>query len=1188
MKNKILKQYNEISELIHKEEEKNLDRLISSIVTIELKENGDTCNSKEKSDDNSKRRRDEHIVMTSLLSLRIHAGCFLIRSGQTDKLEQLREDLKNLVSNVKNLEYEWEITETVRRDSYDLLKVICDPKDIDIIAHNYMWDLSTIPVQEIKPGMFFLFTNISQYLQSIGQISEAMTLLEALCNYSRERNNPDHKELVCRVLTQICDDSPETTCRIADVDKDYFFDDTSIYAGDFYWFYGCNLENLGRTGDALDSFKKCYQIRKNELEETNYYTELVRREIAICQFSLSNGHEGKEDLKRFIDLIESGAFVNESDLEQLQILEAKTLCVFLMDLSDMSNPEEYMHYLKIYGHLCQKYEYISDPSISMRMAWNMRGGYYLNIGDYIQAESAFLNALKVRVNDESKSIISRIQIQSNLLLIYYVQNDLDKAYPLAGQLIEEIENDESGDRVQDADIFRIYSFLISMKMQSLSDPEEDEISEITNLLNETCSDLLSDRNVTISREEIVFAVICILYLIQQETASLVEEKHFSSALRKIEREGDSFDLAPMQWTILYYCQAILLWNMNDPDAKTYFEKTIHSVGNSGIQHTQKATFCQNYAAYLCKHGELNTGYHYIQKSLSEVTTLWHHYVQYLNDTRLLMILSPVQLTFSGCYAILRQIVNIETAYEQLLRFKALASLAGRERNRIIHKSHFNSELLQRIQQLQNAIAALESENILRDAKRDYDKQDEELRCLEKEFAVQFLKNIEFTDISLKAVQDAIPDYSAVLEYFLTADTYGQTQFEADNYTDHSVIDIYITTKETKNCNTYRITVPNGLSVMEDAKIFVSTMQHKSTGEATIDELDVLDTVRSRLYDAIIAPILPYIEGYGTVYIAPDNELVNLPFDLLHNEDKIKLADRHNSVKIECARDFLFKDSSTSSVKGTLIIGSPEYDIREREKDQERKEPENYGKQRKLDIDSDFIEYLPFSKVETYRVNSRIGGELYTGLYATKQVVLSAKGYENIHIATHGYFDIDGEDVSLYSSSLIFAGIKNWLRTGRINPLYGNGYVTADEVSRMDLSSTKLVVLSSCFSGMNDVLFNTGFYGMISALSAAGAKYVISNLWSVDDFATAVIMDAFYYYYANGWNEPPIALSKARDYLRNVTIDELKRQGWFHPSTYQMLDADSRNFMYSLENKNGKLRPFRDEFFWGGFTCYECH
>lgn len=1188
MKNEILKQYNEISELIHKEEEKNLERLISAIVTIELKENGKACNSKEKSDDNNKRRRNEHIAMASLLSLRIHTGCFLIRSGQTDKPEQLREDLENLVSNVKSLEYEWEITEAVKRDSYDLLKAICDPEDIDIIDNNYNWFLGKMPAQEIKPEMFFLFMDISQYLQSIGQISEAMTLLEALCNYSRERNNPSHKELVCRVITRICDDSPETTCRIADVDKDYFFDDTSIYAGDFYWFYGFSLENLGRTGDALDSFKKCYQIRKKELGEANYYTELARREIAICQFSLSNGNEGKEELKRFIDLIESGAFVNESDPEQLQILEAKTLCAFLMDLSDMSDPEEYKYYLEIYGHLCQKYEYLSDPSISMRMAWNMRGGYYLNIGDYIQAESAFLNALKVRINDESKSIVSRIQIQSNLLLMYYVQNDLDKAYPLAGQLIEEIENDESGDRIRDADIFRIYSFLISMEMQSLSDPEEEEIYEITNLLNDTCSELLADSNVTISREEVVFTVICILYLIQQETASLAEEKHFSLALRKIEQEGHSFDLAPMQWTILYYCQAILLWNMDDPDAKTYFGKTIHSLGNSGIQHTQKAVFCQSYAAYLCKHGELNSGYYYVQKSISEVTTLWHHYVQYLNDTRLLMILSPVQLTFSGCYAILRPTADIGTAYEQLLRFKALASLAGRERNRIIHKSHFNPELLQRIQQLQNTIAALESENILRDAKRDYDKQAEELRRLEKEFAVQFPKNVEFTDISLRAVQDAIPDYSVVLEYFLTVNTYGQTQFEADGNMDHSVIDIYITTKETDSCNTYRITVPNGMSVMEDAKSFVLTMQHKSTGEATIDELYELDTVRSRLYDAIIAPILPYIEGYGTVYIAPDNELVNLPFDLLYNENKIKLSDRHNSVKIECARDFLFKDSSTSSEKGTLIIGSPEYEVREREKDPEQKAPENNGRQRRLNIDADSIELLPFSKVETYRVKSRIGGELYTGLYATKQVVLSAKGYENIHIATHGYFDTDSEDISLYSSSLIFTGIKNWLWTGRTNPLYGNGCVTADEISRMDLSSAKLVVLSSCFSGMNDVLFNTGFYGMISALSAAGVKYVISNLWSADDFATAVIMDAFYYFYTNGWNEPPIALSKAKDYLQNVTIDELKRQGWFHPSTYQMLDAESRNFMNSLENKNGKLRPFRDESFWGGFTCYECH
>ena len=387
---------------------------------------------------------------------------------------------------------------------------------------------------------------------------------------------------------------------------------------------------------------------------------------------------------------------------------------------------------------------------------------------------------------------------------------------------------------------------------------------------------------------------------------------------------------------------------------------------------------------------------------------------------------------------------------------------------------------------------------------------------------------------------------------------------------------------------HRITISNGLEVVEDAQSFVLIMQHISAGEATIEELEKLDILRFRLYNAIISPVLDYIEGYGTVYIAPDNELINLPFDLLYNEDKTRLADWHNCVKIECARDFLFGTTDTPSNKGTLIVSDPEYEVRERIVEPDRKTLDGNERQRALNLDIDKLNSLPFSKVEAYRISSRIGGELYTGVGATKQVVLSAKGYENIHIATHGYFDIDSEYASLYSSCLVFTGIKNWYRTGRINPIYGSGVLTADEVSRMDLSSTNLVVLSSCLSGMNDILFSTGFYGMVSALSAAGAKYVVSNLWSVNDLASAVFMDAFYYYYANGWNTPPVALSKARDYLRSVTIDELKRQGWFHPTTYQMLDADSRNFLYSLENKNGKLKPFRNESFWGGFTCYECH
>lgn len=1187
---KTKQEYEDITRLIDTEKEKKMDQLISALVSLEQRENKET-NSKEKSsEDRLLKNDDEYIAMISLLSLRIKAGCELIRSGLSDMLGQFKEDIEELLSYVQSLEYEWKISETVRSDAYDLLRAVCLPEDRLIIDQNYQWNLLNTTVNGITPEMFFLFTEVSKYMRNIDRLHEAVNLLEFLCFYSRTRVNPEHKELVIRAITQICDDSPETTCRICDIDQCIFADEITLYSGDFYWFYGNSLLKLDRTEDALHAYEKCFQIRKAILGETDYYTEVTRRERAICKFSLTKGHEGREDLKRFVDRIEEGFFINDIDHEQLQILEAKTLCTLLMDLSEISNPDEYKKYLKIYGRLCLKYEYTGEPCISMRMAWNMRGGYYMCIGDYIQAESAFLNALKVDVNDEKKSIISRTQIQSNLLLIYYVQNDLEKAYPLAADLLDQIENDESEESIKDTDIYRIYTLLVSMEIQTVSAPVQEELDDIANLLKETCEDILSGDTLKAPREEAIFAIICIFFIIQHETSTVSDQKQFSLVLHRIELEKRVFDFAPMQLTILYYCQALLLWNIGEKDAGDYFEKAINCLDKSGIQHNLKSAVYQSYGAFLCKRGEFNSGLQYIERSLNEITITWHQYVRYLNDTRLLMILTPVQLMFTGCYAILRQITDISTSYERLLQFKALASLAGRERNRIIHGRDFNPELLDKIQRIQNTIATLESENMLRDVERDYEKQAEELRRMEKDFAVQFPHNAKFTNISLKAVQDAIPDDSAVLEYFFTTDSYGQTQFEYDDSVDRdpSVFDVYITTKESGRCSLHRITISNGLEVVEDAQSFVLIMQHISAGEATIEELEKLDILRFRLYNAIISPVLDYIEGYGTVYIAPDNELINLPFDLLYNEDKTRLADWHNCVKIECARDFLFGTTDTPSNKGTLIVSDPEYEVRERIVEPDRKTLDGNERQRALNLDIDKLNSLPFSKVEAYRISSRIGGELYTGVGATKQVVLSAKGYENIHIATHGYFDIDNEYASLYSSCLVFTGIKKWYRTGRINPIYGSGVLTADEVSRMDLSSTNLVVLSSCLSGMNDILFSTGFYGMVSALSAAGAKYVVSNLWSVNDLASAVFMDAFYYYYANGWNTPPVALSKARDYLRSVTIDELKRQGWFHPTTYQMLDADSRNFLYSLENKNGKLKPFRNESFWGGFTCYECH
>lgn len=1186
----VLEEYETVSKLIDFEKEKNMDRLVSAIAAISLRENGETELVSENDSNTFLRDNDEDIAIVSLLSLRIKAGCALVRDGFIEKKKQLKEDIEKLISSVQTIEYEWSLSDNVRSDAYDLLVAICPETYKAILVENYHWNLENVVRGNITNEMYMLFINIASYLERLKRTEDSHRLLEMLCMYSRRRNNIDlHKEIVCKVISNLSTNDPETICRIASIDGKIFENDISAYAGDFYWFYGCSLQNLNDPTAAAPVFEKCYQIRKVLFGDLKWFTAVARREYAICVFATSKGHNGKEELQNFVDNIEAGLFDQDVDKQQLQIIEAKTLYPMLMDLSDIDNPDEFKKYLKIYGRLCKTYGTLGEPYISMRLVWNLRAGYYMRIGDYIQAESAFLNALKVNEADNSTCVLSTAQIKSNLLMIYCIQNDIENAYTIIEELLDLIDSDNPNSGLKESDEYRIYTILISLDMQVMIESEQEKILDVKSFLDATCADILKACNISSAREKAIFTIICIFYLLQQEASIITEQKKYFKVLECIEYNNNIFDLAPMQYTLLYYCEALLLWNIGDVKSEIYFKKLIHNIDNNNVQNTQKAAIFQSYAAFLFRKGESDTGIQYIEKSLEKITEIWHDYVRYLNDTRLIMILTPTQLTFAGCYTILRQLPDVEIAYQQLLRFKALASLAGRERNRIMRRSKFDPDLLSKIQKLQNTIAVLESENMLRDVEKEYDELEKEQRRLEKDFAKQFPKKVEFTDITLEAVKNAIPDNSVVLEYFLTANSYGRTQFELDDKDENfSTIDIYVTTKSQGICHLQRITVSNGIEIMENAKQFVLVLQHISDNTVSVDELEQMEQVRIKLYNTLILPILQFIEEYKTVYIAPDNELINLPFDILYNESKIRLADRHNCVKIECARDFLFNVPWTSSNKQTLIIGNPEFEVKERFFEPDQIIGKDNSLERTFNLYPDNINPLPFAEIETYRISKRICAKLYTGVGAKKDIFLNANGYENVHVATHGYFDIKSESASLYSSCLVFAGVKNWLRTGKSSSIYGNGIVTADEVSRMDLSSTELVVLSSCLSGMNDVLFNTGFYGMISALSAAGVKFVISNLWNANDFATAIFMDAFYYYYVNEENTPPDALNKARNYLRKVTIEQLREQGWFSVATYQMLDPMSRQFMTDLEKRNGKLRPFKNESFWGGFVCYECN
>lgn len=1193
MENDLIIHYNQISENIENEEQREISRLLSVFVDNNISEMKEIKNGNNLESHEGQNRVYRHkIAMVSLRCLRFSFGCELVVSGYRKYQAQLSDDLAYIIDDVSKIERSYLVGDRVISDVADLL-ISINPKCDQIIK---ILDYKTTVVSEqndISPEMFYLFSYVSDYYASNDYANLSCQILENLVLLSRKRNDQlSHRELVVRILSQWIERFPETTYKICESEADYFYPADDPYCVEFLWLYGCVLEKKAEMQKAKEVFKHCYSLRADLYGGEDWSAVIAKREYALQSWGLDHDMGSYYFLLEFIDDIESNKF-DEIDEDILAIIEGKTLYCIFVDQSEIDDLAVYDHYLKIYERICERYNDTEEPLIKLRLARNFRGGYYLKVSDYILAEKSFQDALSAGISEEIVEIVTETQIKSNLLLIYYLQNDLESAFPLLDELMELIENDEDATGLSQKDCYRVYTIMIGIMMQAQLDCSHEFVDNIKDFLWDSCMDIHEEilEIKGYGRELMAFVINSVTLLLREEYASREEQEFYLDTLQRIESNPAAFPLGKTQKASFYLVFGILAWNLEYSNAGFYFTESLKCSNNGNVPMITRAAILQTAAAYFGKTGQYDKGMDYLGRSLEELTRIWHLYVRYLNDTRLLQIIYPIQLLFFFCYAVMRKQTEVQSTYEMLIRFKGLASLAGRERNRVIQSGRISKSILDRIRALQDRIASLAAENIFRNTSEECEEEEMELRRLEAEAARQFPQKISFREITWEKTKRAIPDNSAVIEYYFCITDYGRTQFETqDNEEDAYGIDIYITCKENQRCVLNRITVLDGMDILEDAKKFVEILQAQSKGFVNIKQLgemeDIREEIKKRLYGQLVRPILPYIEGMELLYIAPDDELMNLPFEILCGEDGERLEDEHTIIKIECARDFLFDFSGKPGTKGSLIIGNPEYEVRERDLGETRQE--DSGRERDLKAQLKEIHQLPFSEWEVRRIGEYSRSPCYTGMAAAKRVFLGADGFRNIHVATHGYFDLSDETESIYSSCLLFAGVKNWLRTGKISAVYGNGLVTADEVSRMNLETVELVVLSSCLSGMNEVLFDKGFQGMVGALAAAGVRYVISHLWAANDFSTAVLMDAFYYQYMERKQSPETALSLAKSYLRNVTIGQLKQQGWKDYIEQEITDVQVKEEMQRYWECSDGIRPFREEAFWGGFVCYRCN
>lgn len=157
-------------------------------------------------------------------------------------------------------------------------------------------------------------------------------------------------------------------------------------------------------------------------------------------------------------------------------------------------------------------------------------------------------------------------------------------------------------------------------------------------------------------------------------------------------------------------------------------------------------------------------------------------------------------------------------------------------------------------------------------------------------------------------------------------------------------------------------------------------------------------------------------------------------------------------------------------------------------------------------------YLPGTEVEVNNIaelldKSNVKTTCFTGKYGTIDSFRNISGNSPsvLHIATHATWDSKIDNKDLKAGGLLFASVQN---IGDVSINERINFISAKEISTMDLSNTSLAVLSACQTGIGKIT-DDGVWGIQRAFKMAGVKTILMSLWKVDDIATALMMTTFY-------------------------------------------------------------------------------
>jgi len=572
-----------------------------------------------------------------------------------------------------------------------------------------------------------------------------------------------------------------------------------------------------------------------------------------------------------------------------------------------------------------------------------------------------------------------------------------------------------------------------------------------------------------------------------------------------EQAARNFKLCLTEVSGVNYAEAACAINLNlgnlnlaryaSDSAIIYFNNAIKAAAASNLQEILWEAYFGLGQCYEEKK-ELITALSYYKRSIEIIEKIRSHItldmfkISFTRD-KLVVYQRALDVLYS-IYSANPSNAVIEDLFQIMERAKARSFVESLIEARVNFEESLNPRFVEREKEISREISGISRQlSDPRLAGPEKEKRSQELELKEEEY-LKLISEVrtENRDVagmlfppisSLPQVQmNLLSEHASLLEYFIG---------DKDSFLFH------ISPQKTK---LYKLP---GRSILEDSlRAYLKILSSPSPG--AFEGIRAAERIAGELVFPLMEDPNPAID---TLIIIPDGVLHYLPFETLRirKDGKVSyLVEQYNVSYGPSSTSLVLleeKPRRHKSGKSLLAFGDPI----ERKGRSLEEPPGSASAGFPGEIASgDNLIYpgLPYSRQEVLSIARLFASQnkaVFIGDTATESTLKkrAIEKYEVIHFACHGLFD----EKYPFRSALVLSPDQNQ---------EDDGFLQVREIYGLRMNAG-LVVLSACHSGNGTLEKGEGLLGLTRTFFYAGARAVLSSIWSVNDRSTAVFMEDFY-------------------------------------------------------------------------------